>query len=190
MCLVFYVKSSQRQFGMNQSKNKLKSVSALFCPFFPLLFSDEIPLDAIKSVHKGPLKVHNYRKKKSQSSLSTLESRGSRYVRPRHRPCQRLCRAAAQLIRMKKSQDEGPYVETIMEQGSCAGAIMEALVQSRSSPQPAAQAWAETVWLESWPPPSGCRAAPNAVKAGRSAAVWQHSITQRTVWEWWIIISD
>lgn len=49
---------------MNQSKNKLKSVSALFCPFFPLLFSDEIPLDAIKSVHKSPLKVHNYRKKK------------------------------------------------------------------------------------------------------------------------------
>lgn len=42
--------------------------------------------------------------------------------------------AAAQLIRMKKSQDEGPYVEAIMEQGSCAGAVMGALVQ------PAAQA--------------------------------------------------
>lgn len=63
MCLVFYVKSSERQFRMNQSKNMLKTVSALFCPF-PLLFSDEIPLDAIKSVHKSPLKVHNYRKKK------------------------------------------------------------------------------------------------------------------------------
>lgn len=128
VCLVFYVKSSERQFRMNQSKNMLKTVSALFCPF-PLLFSDEIPLDAIKSVHKSPLKVHNYRKKKSQSSLSTLESRGSRYVRPWRRPCQGLCGAAAQLIRMKKSQDEGPYVETIMEQGSCARAIMEALVQ-------------------------------------------------------------
>lgn len=55
--------SPQRQFRMNQSKNMLKTVSALFCPF-PLLFSDEIPLDAIKSVHKSPLKVHNYRKKK------------------------------------------------------------------------------------------------------------------------------
>lgn len=46
----------------------------------------------------------------------------------------------SELIRMTKSQDEGPHVEAIIEQGSCAGAVMEALVGSRSSAQPAAQA--------------------------------------------------
>lgn len=50
-----------------------------------------------------------------------------------------------------------------MEQGSCAGAVMEALVQLRSSPLRTAEAWAETVWLESWPPPSGRRGARNTV---------------------------
>lgn len=30
---------------------------------FSLMFCDEIPLDTIKSLHKSPLKLHNYRKK-------------------------------------------------------------------------------------------------------------------------------
>lgn len=42
-----------------------------------------------------------------------------------------------------------------MEQGSCAGAVMEALVQLRLSPLRTAEAWAETARLESWPPTSG-----------------------------------
>lgn len=46
----------------------------------------------------------------------------------------------AQLIRMTKSLNEGPYVKAIMEQGSCAGAVMEALVQLRSSPLRTAEA--------------------------------------------------
>ncbi|KAF3705256.1 hypothetical protein EXN66_Car020947 [Channa argus] len=40
----------------------------------------------------------------------------------------------AQLIRMTKSPNEGPYVKAIMERGSCAGAVMEALVQLCLSP--------------------------------------------------------
>lgn len=69
----------------------------------------------------------------------------------------------AQLIRMTKSLNEGPYVKAIMEQGSCAGAVMEALVQLRSSPLRTAEAWVETARLESWPPPSGRWGAPNTV---------------------------
>lgn len=87
-----------------------------------------MPLNLCISALKS-LTITEKKKKKNSSQSTPLESRGSRYVRPRHRPSQRLCRAAAQLIRMTESQDEGPHVEAIMERGSCAGAIMEALVR-------------------------------------------------------------
>ncbi|KAJ4924495.1 hypothetical protein JOQ06_003451, partial [Pogonophryne albipinna] len=45
-----------------------------------------------------------------------------------------------QLIRMTKSPNEGPYVDAIMERGSCAGAVMGALMQLRSSPHRTAEA--------------------------------------------------
>lgn len=137
---------------------------------FPLLFCDEIPLDAIKSLPKSSLKLHNYKNKKSQSSLSALLESGLPGVAwellrgaPAQTESEALLSCKAQLIRMTKSLNEGPYVKAIMEQGSCAGAVMEALVQLRSSPLRTAEAWVETARLESWPPPSGRWGAPNTV---------------------------
>lgn len=125
---------------MNQSENMLKTVSAQFS-FCSLLFSDEFPLDAIKSVHKCPLKPHNYRGEKKPNTKKKItilieHSCGVAWEPVREAPPQ----SESELIRMTKSQDEGPHVEAIIEQGSCAGAVMEALVGSRSSAQPAAQA--------------------------------------------------
>lgn len=130
--------------------------------FFLLLY-DEIPLDAIKSMPKSPLRLHNYRNKKNHNPHWALFCiRGLPGVAwellheaPAQTESEALQCCKAQLIRMTKSPNEGPYVKAIMEQGSCAGAIMEALVQLRLSPLRTAEAWAETAWLESWPPPSG-----------------------------------
>lgn len=125
---------------------------------FPLLFCDEIPLDAIKSLPKSSLMLHNYRneKKNPRCSLSALLQWGLPEVAwellhgaPAQTESEALRSCKAQLIRMTKSPNEGPYVKAIMEQGSCAGAVMEALVQLCSSPLRTAEARVETARLES-----------------------------------------
>lgn len=48
---------------------------------FSLLFCDEIPLDAIKSLPKSPLKLHNYRNKKITILIERSSALGAAWSR-------------------------------------------------------------------------------------------------------------
>lgn len=73
---------------MNQSGKHVENRQCSLLSFCSLLFSDEFPLDAIKSVHKCPLKPHNYRKKKRKISILIERSSGGAWEPIREAPAQ------------------------------------------------------------------------------------------------------